>query len=115
MIYGTEIITNDGDVSIGFQLRVNITDTITRLDIANSTIGYALTFQGKTLQSGDYIDINTNVGQKDAVLTRNGETSSMLSYMKMDSKWPILIKGDNTMFISSGNGVIGFTPQYAGL
>lgn len=115
MIYGTEIITNGGDVSIGFQLRVNITDTITRLDIANSTIGYALTFQGKTLQSGDYIDINTNVGQKDAILTRNGETSSMLSYMKMDSKWPILIKGDNTMFISSGNGVIGFTPQYTGL
>ena len=114
-IDGTETITNSGDVSIGILLGVTIASSTNSFVFSNNTTGDALTFQGKAFQSGDVITIDTRVGQKNATLLRDGVTSSLLSYMNLDSKWPTLAKGANEIQISAGTGALSYSPQYAGL
>lgn len=108
-------VNNRGDVELGFTLTREVGGSLSYFSITNNTTGDSLIFNGLELVSGDVITIDTRIGQKNAYYTRGGQTYSLLPYLYLTSRWTSLIAGDNVITLSSGNGTISFTPQYAGL
>ena len=79
-------VYNNGDVSCGMIIELQATGTVVNPTIYDAT---NRTFMGldKTLQAGDLVVINTNVGEKSIVLKSGGKTSNIINEISPGSTW----------------------------
>lgn len=96
-------LVNNGDVECGCVITIEISGDVTELYVYNLTTQqkFGLSYE---FQADDTIIINTKSGKEKGVfLFRNGETTSLLSYMKRDSSWIQLAAGANEFSFTSDN------------
>jgi hypothetical protein len=121
----TDLETNvyySGDAPIGITMNIHIVGPVEDLQIINNRtretmiidhdILVALT--GSGLHSGDNIRIVTIKGQKEVILTRDGEDINILNALGPGSIWFTLERGDNIFLYTASLGVINvvFTIEY---
>lgn len=111
-VSATKTFDNDGDVSVGMNIKITALDQITNPCIACSTgeqYGWYM-YLNLTLQANDEVEINTIRGQK--YIKINGSTSyngvPILSYLKFNgTDWLQLETGENTFNIGTfSNGQV---------
>lgn len=103
-------ILNTGDVETGVIIKLFAIGTVVKpviYDVLKRT-HFKLNF---TMQAGDTVVINTNVGEKSIQLIRDGVTYNAMGYMLPDSSWFTLEAGDNvfTYDAESGNNNLQIT------
>ena len=103
-------IINTGDIESGAIIKLFATGTVVKpviYDVLKRT-WIRLNF---TMESGDTVIINTNLGEKSIELIRNGLNYNILGYMTPDSSWFVLESGDNvfTYDAESGNSYLQLT------
>ena len=88
------LLVNEGEVDNGLILELRATGTVINPIIYNEENGefFGLNY---TLENGDLITINTNVGEKAVTLTRDGVNSNLINYLRQDSTWLKAVSGDN--------------------
>lgn len=106
-------INNGGDVECGCIITVETTDTVTGLMIYNSTTQESFGFQSYTFAAGDTITINTISGQMGVTLTRNGQTTNLLTAISANATWFKLLPGDNDFTFTTTSGGDAVTITFA--
>ena len=88
------LLTNDGEVDTGLIIELRATGEVINPIIYNEDTGefFGLDF---TMQDGDLIKINTNSGEKEVSLMRDGVNSNLINYLQQDSIWLQAVSGDN--------------------
>ena len=95
-------ILNQGDVACGCVLTISISGEVSNLKIYNVATQqfFGLDYE---FQENDQITLNTQSGQKNISLIRDGETINLLSSMQADSSWIQLATGiNNFTFTADG-------------
>ncbi|MDE6777016.1 MAG: phage tail family protein, partial [Oscillospiraceae bacterium] len=95
-------ILNSGDTTCGAVITISITGEVSDLKIYNTATQQ---FFGLDYEFGenDQITLNTQSGQKNISLIRNGETINLLSSMQAGSSWIQLATGiNNFTFTADG-------------
>lgn len=95
-------ILNNGDTTCGVILTISISGEVTNLKIYNVATQqfFGLNY---TFQENDQITLNTQSGQKNISLIRDGETINLLSSMQAGSSWIQLATGiNNFTFTADG-------------
>ena len=95
-------ILNNGDTTCGVILTISITGEVSDLKIYNTATQqfFGLDYE---FQENDQITINTQSGQKNISLIRDGETINLLSSMQAGSSWIQLATGiNNFTFTADG-------------
>lgn len=89
-----KIIVNNGDVESGCIIKLYSMGEVVNPVIYDieKQVSFGINI---TMQPHDTIIINTNIGEKGVMLTRDGVSSNMLGYMMRDSSWLTLDAGDN--------------------
>ena len=95
-------IHNNGDVAVGMDITIAALDTVTNPVIYDDHgnflgIGHGTGNRQVVLQRGDYINISTHKGNKDAY----AGDKSFLAYIKPKSTWLQLNPGNNSFTIDS--------------
>lgn len=98
-------INNTGDVECGCIMTVEILQLVSGAVVTGLTI-YNITQQtffgfNYSFKTGDTIAINTISGQMGVTLTRNGQTTNLLNYIKAGSSWFKLSVGENDFTYTS--------------
>lgn len=107
----TKVILNDGDIPVGAKITIVALDTVTNPVIMNNTTGDWLQINA-TLNSGDYVEINTERGEKEIVSNNPSVDWNSISYNGSD--WLQLATGYNELTGSTseaGNNNIYFSIQ----
>ena len=93
-------ILNNGDTTCGVILTISISGEVTNLKIYNVATQqfFGLNY---TFQENDQITLNTQSGQKNISLIRDGETINLLGYMQAGSSWIQLATGINNFTFSA--------------
>lgn len=88
------LLTNEGEVDNGLIIELRAVGTVINPLIYSEDTGefFGLNF---TLEDGDLITINTNVGSKAVTLLRDGIESNLINYLQQDSTWLKALSGDN--------------------
>lgn len=87
-------IANEGSVSVGMKIVFKAKGTLVNPSLIN--VGTQKFFKvNKTMEAGEVIEINTNVGEKKIQGTVNGAISNYFKYRDLDSEWLQLNVGDN--------------------
>ena len=95
-------ILNNGDTTCGVILTISISGEVSDLKIYNTATQqfFGLNY---TFQENDQITLNTQSGQKNISLIRDGETINLLGYMQAGSSWIQLATGiNNFTFTADG-------------
>ena len=103
-------IINAGDVESGIIIKLFAIGTVVNpviYDVLKRT-HLKLNF---TLEAGDTVIINTNIGEKAVELIRGGLSYNAMGYLVQDSEWFVLESGDNvfTYDADSGNNNLQIT------
>lgn len=115
------LLVNEGEVDNGLIVELRATGTVINPIIYNEDNGefFGLNY---TLQDGDLITINTNVGEKAVTLTRDGVNSNLINYLQQDSTWMKTVSGDNVFAFACEGDTEDFlhvkfihTSQYLGV
>lgn len=95
----SQIIENSGEIETGLIIGLEAMGTVVNPIIynADSRASFGLNF---TMQEGDKIIIDTNVGDKKVELVRNGEISNIINSIEKNNTWLNLPTG-NTVFTYS--------------
>ena len=96
-------IINTGDVATGIIIELFAIGTVVNpilYDVEKST---HMQFNF-SMQTGDTLVINTNMGEKSITLIRNGVSYNALGYMTPDSDWFVLESGDNVFTYNATEG-----------
>lgn len=96
-------IINEGDVDTGIVMEIFTNGTVVNPIFYDVLKGQHMGFN-MTLQSGDKLVINTNMGQKSIYLERNGARTNAIGYMEPTSDWLIMEPGDNIFTYSADSG-----------
>ena len=94
--YRKRIITNTGQLPIGFKFIFEATDgEVVNPSLYNFTTGEYFTIE-KTLVQNEIVEVNTNTGSK-SIMGRIGSQSptNYFQYMSDDSSWLTLVPGNN--------------------
>lgn len=106
-------IYNDGDVSVPLQLHIESFGTSTNPRITNLNTMEYLQVNG-TLSTGDFIDIYRDQNNfLRAELTRNGNTTDVLSWIDDSSDLFMLHVGDNLIGYDDDNGGNALTVRFS--
>ena len=100
-------IDYDGTEDEGLIFTFVFKQAASKLKIINYNIGTYMLFEGigSIFQPGDVFSINTKIGEKSAILTRNGLDYNYLNYYKLyESEWIKLEQGRNS-YVVEVNGV----------
>ena len=95
-------ILNNGDTTCGVILTISISGEVSDLKIYNTATQqfFGLNYE---FQENDQIMLNTQSGQKNISLIRDGETINLLGYMQSGSSWIQLATGiNNFTFTADG-------------
>lgn len=113
-------ILNTGDEEIGVLIELFALGTVVHPVIYDVDTRGSMRLN-LTMQVGDRIRINTNVGEKEITLIRDGESFNAIGYMAVTSEWFQLQSGDNVFSYDADSGrsslQITFTtsPLYSGV
>ena len=91
------VINNNGQASIGMIVEVECLDDVESYTIRNvmdETRFFGLKYEFK---QNDKFYINTNFGEEEVYLIRNGETINLINYIEPNSSWLQLKSGDNIL------------------
>lgn len=111
---------NAGDVSTGMRIKFTALGVLTKPVLLNVETNEYIQIN-RTMQAGDVITVNTEYGNKGAVLERNGETIDCFKDIDVDSTFMSLGIGDNIYRYDAESGVdnlevsIYYNPQYLGV
>lgn len=111
---------NAGDVSTGMRIKFTALGVLENPILLNVETGEFIQIN-RTMQAGDVITVNTEYGNKGAVLERNGEVIDCFKDIDVDSTFMELGIGDNIYRYDATNGVdnlevsIYYNPQYLGV
>lgn len=111
---------NAGDVSTGMRIKFMALGILTNPILLNVNTGEFIQIN-TTMQAGDVITVNTEYGNKGAVLERNGATIDCFKDIDVDSTFMALGIGDNIYRYDAASGVdnlevsIYYNPQYLGV
>ena len=111
---------NAGDVSTGMRIKFTALGILTTPILLNVETGDFIQIN-TTMQAGDIITVNTEYGNKGAILERNGETIDCFKDIDVDSTFMELGIGDNIYRYDAESGIdnlevsIYYTPQYLGV
>lgn len=101
--YQKLLITNKGDVDSGLILKIIFQGKTKTITIANETTEQKMVIDYE-FRVGDILTINTNQGEKDILLLRNGTESSLINYLSDDSEWLVAYSGENILSVSAEYG-----------
>ncbi|MEI7667982.1 MAG: phage tail family protein [Erysipelotrichaceae bacterium] len=96
-------ILNPGDIQIGMIIRFQAIGQVVNPKILNTITLEYIQLQ-LTLQAGDVVVINTEVGQKRIELTRAGETTNQFNTLVLGSTFLQLDEGDNVLYVTCTSG-----------
>lgn len=99
----TETYINTGDVPTGGIIEFTASGTVTNPKIINNTTGEFFGFDYE-MQSGDKIVLNTNYGEKSAVLKRSYYEINIISSRITGSKWIQFEAGENSISYTADSG-----------
>ena len=85
---------NPSPSETGVMIDIQFLDSVSKLEIKNVETGEDLTLQ-HTFLADDQVEINTQIGQKSAVLIRNGARTNIFSKIQKGSTFFQLRAGDN--------------------
>lgn len=111
---------NAGDVSTGMRIKFMALGILTNPILLNVNTGEFIKIN-TTMQAGDVITVNTEYGNKGAILERNGATIDCFKDIDVDSTFMALGIGDNIYRYDAASGVdnlevsIYYNPQYLGV
>lgn len=91
-------IENNGDVNIGCIIKITATGGVVKNPkVYNVNTGEFIGFENVTLNDGDYIIINTNIGEENAIkhITEEREDVSVIGNMTKGSKFIQIQHGNN--------------------
>lgn len=94
--------TYGGTAETGFYAQINMSADAASMTITNNGKSMVFTYPFLT---GDIIYLDTQRGQRSAVVVRGGTTTPLLAYMSVTSPWIELHSQTNTMTVSTGSGV----------
>ena len=112
----------DGDKPCGLYISIKASGTVTNLMLYNATTREYMKIDtdrltemtGSAIIAGDVIEINTNKGEKDVLLFRDGNYINIINALDRDSTWLELQYGDNVFAYNADSGidVVGITIRY---
>lgn len=111
---------NEGDVSTGMRIKFTALGVLETPILLNVNTGEYIQLN-LTMQAGDVVTVNTEYGNKGAILERNGETIDCFKDIDVDSTFMTLEIGDNIYRYDAESGVdnlevsIYYNPQYLGV
>lgn len=100
----TITITNAGDFEVGFYLNVTFTGNVENLNVRNTTTGKSFIVSA-SFQNNDNFILRTQRNELSVQRWRSGVTATLLSSVGKGSDWIRLIKGDNTLTITTTSGM----------
>lgn len=113
-------VFNEGDNEIGMIIEFKATTTVVTPSLINVNT-YEQLQLNTTMQSGDVIRVNTNVGQKSVELTRNNIIIDAFNTVDLLSTFLQLEPGDNLFRYNANEGLEGlevrmyFTSKFVGV
>jgi phage-related protein len=102
-IVKTSEYINTGDVPTGGIITFTASGTVTNPKIINNTTGEFFGFDYE-MQSGDKIVLNTNYGEKSAVLKHSYYETNIISSRITGSKWIQFEAGENSISYTADSG-----------
>jgi len=113
-------VINSGDIPIGMMIIYRATGEIENPRLVNTqTLDFIEL--NTSMQAGDVITINTEVGQKRIELDRGGVITNLFNTLVVGSKFLQLEEGDNLLFGSAESGVnaliieVRYKEKYSGV
>jgi len=112
-------ILNPGDIPVGMILRFQAIGTVVKPKIINTQTLQSLELN-LTLQAGDIVTINTEIGRKRIELNQSGVITNQFNSLVLGSTFLQLDEGDNVLYVTSESGSsflltqIAFRPRYSG-
>lgn len=96
-------IVNDGEVETGFLITMQVNGEMSDPRFINKNTGQFFELDYDFIL-GDILKINTVVGKKSVILTRNAEDINLFNYVKPNSTWLQLSSGDNIYVYTATEG-----------
>lgn len=87
-------IHNQSEIETGLIIEINVLDTCNKIKIQNINTGEFIQLDYE-FQAGDFIEINTNRGEKSVRLTRSATTTNLFKALSKSSVFFQLDVGDN--------------------
>jgi hypothetical protein len=112
-------ILNPGDIPVGMILRFQAIGSVVKPKIINTQTLQSLELN-LTLQAGDIVTINTEIGKKRIELNQSGVITNQFNCLVLGSTFLQLDEGDNVLYVTSESGSsflltqIAFRPRYSG-
>jgi phage-related protein len=95
---------NEGDVSTGMRIEFRATGTVQQPILLNVNTGEFIQVNA-TLTAGDVVTINTEYGQKNVTIERDGVTQDYFRYIDVDSTFMQIEIGDNIFRYDAAAGL----------
>lgn len=112
----------DGDKACGLYISIKASGTVENLMFYNASTREFMKIDtaklteltGSAIIAGDVIEINTNKGEKEMLLFRDGEYTNIINTLDRESTWLELQKGDNVFAYTADTGmnVVAITVRY---
>lgn len=113
-------VYNEGDVKTGMRVAFKATGTVQNPLLLNINTGEFIQVNA-TLAAGDTVTVNTEYGNKGAILTSGGSSTDYFRYIDVDSTFMQLEIGDNVFRYNAAAGLdalevtIYYSPKYLGV
>ena len=113
-------VYNEGDVAAGMRVAFKATGTVSNPQILNINTGEYIQVNA-TLTAGETVIVNTEYGNKGAVMQSGGEEVDYFRYIDVDSTFMQLAIGDNVFRYDASAGLdalevtIYYSPKYLGV
>ena len=98
------IIENEGQSSTGVTIVTRITEDLSGLIVTNETNGHRL-FVDYNFIAGDTLTITTEIGEKGAILYRDGQNIDIFHAVDYGDSWLRLERGQNILRYAQGDDI----------
>lgn len=107
-----QVIVYEGDGKVGISIYIHALGSVSNIKIANVKTREIMilntdklaTLTGSGIKAGDNIVINTQKGNKNVTLIRDGVRTNILNCIEKGSQWFTLVKGDNIFAYTTDSG-----------
>lgn len=107
-----QVIVYEGDGEVGISIHIHALGSASNIKIANVKTREIMilntdklaTLTGSSIKAGDNIVINTQKGNKNVTLIRDGVRTNILNCIEKGSQWFTLAKGDNIFAYTADSG-----------
>lgn len=107
-----QVIVYEGDGKVGISIYIHALGSVSNIKIANVKTREIMiintdklaTLTGSSIKAGDNIIINTQKGNKNVTLIRDGVRTNILNCIEKGSQWFTLVKGDNIFAYTTDSG-----------